>query len=69
MSNCNCGSSDNENCLSRRKFLKNTGAGVIALSAMGKVIPVMAGPFSVEDFERIAPRVTEAPKTETRSTA
>jgi uncharacterized protein (DUF608 family) len=31
------------------------GAGVVALSAMGKAIPVMAGPFSAGDFERLVP--------------
>jgi len=52
---CKCGPNDNGNCLSRRQFLKNTGAGVVALGAMGTAIPAMAGPFSVDDFEKLVP--------------
>ncbi|MCP4044765.1 MAG: twin-arginine translocation signal domain-containing protein, partial [Gammaproteobacteria bacterium] len=55
MSKCNCGPNDNGNCLSRRQFLRDTGAGVVALSAMGMTIPVMAGPFTVDDFESLVP--------------
>ncbi len=53
MSKCNCGPGGSR--LSRRQFLKDTGAGVVALSTMGTTIPVMAGPFSVDDFERLVP--------------
>jgi len=55
MSKCNCGPNDSGSSLSRRQFLRDTGAGVVALSAMGKAIPVMAGPFSVDDFESLVP--------------
>jgi len=55
MSKCNCGPNDSGSSLSRRQFLRDTGAGVVALSAMGKAIPVMAGPFSIDDFESLVP--------------
>jgi non-lysosomal glucosylceramidase len=43
--------------LNRRLFLKKTGAGTLALMAMGlgKGFPVMAGPFEVSDFEKLVP--------------
>ena len=43
--------------LNRRLFLKNTGAGALALMAMGigKGFPVMAGPFEVGEFEKLVP--------------
>ena len=56
MSNCNCG--PNDDCkpgLGRRLFLRNTGAGAVALTAMGKALPVMAGPFASTDFEKLVP--------------
>ena len=55
MSKCNCGPNDSGSRLSRRQFLRDTGAGVAALSALGKAIPVMAGPFSAGDFESLVP--------------
>jgi len=55
MSKCICGPNDSGSYLSRRQFLKDTGAGVVALGAMGKAIPVMAGPFSIDDFESLVP--------------
>jgi non-lysosomal glucosylceramidase len=56
MSNCNCG--PNDECkpgLGRRLFLRNTGAGAVALTAMSKAMPVMAGPFEAADFEKLVP--------------
>jgi len=67
MSKCNCGPNDNGIYLSRRKFLENTGAGIVALSAMGKVIPVMAGPFSADDFESLVPADKKLSKSWIRS--
>jgi non-lysosomal glucosylceramidase len=55
MGSCKCGSNDCGNGLSRRQFLKNTGAGAVALAAMEAAIPAMAGPFSVDDFEKLVP--------------
>jgi len=56
MSNCNCG--PNDECkpgMGRRLFLRNTGAGAVALTAMSKAMPVMAGPFAAADFEKLVP--------------
>lgn len=61
MGNCNCSSGncglDNEikTDSSRRRFIKNAGFGIVAMGAMGKVFPAMAGPFSADDFEKLVP--------------
>lgn len=55
MSECDCGPNNRGSRLSSRLFLRDTGAGVVALSAMGKAIPVMAGPLSVDYFESLIP--------------
>ena len=39
--------------LDRRRFLKHTGAG--ALACLSSRLPVMAGPFTREDFEKLVP--------------
>ena len=56
MDDCSCRHQDVcEPGLSRRLFLKSTGAGVVALGALSELSPVMAGPFSAGDFEKLVP--------------
>ena len=39
----------------RRTFIKRSGVGCVALALGGKTLPVMAGPFASEDFEKLIP--------------
>jgi non-lysosomal glucosylceramidase len=67
VSKCDCGPNDSGSNLSRRQFLKKTGAGAVALGAMGNAIPAMAGPFSIDDFESLIPADKKLSETWIRS--